>query len=85
MTAMHKDADGKELDWSLLNVDASTLTTRSAAKARLAPQPSASTEMSWSSSEKPNGSAAVSVKQAVSPFWDTRIGADMTVARQPST
>ncbi len=79
-----KDADGKELDWSLLNVDASTLTTSSAAKARLAPQPSASTEMSWSSSEKPNGSAAVSVKQAVSPFLDTRIGADMTVARQPS-
>ena len=79
-----KDADGKELDWSLLNVDASTLTTSPAAKARLAPQPGASTEMSWSSSEKPNGSAAVSVKQAVSPFLDTRIGADMTVARQPS-
>ena len=79
-----KDADGKELDWSLLNVDASTLTTSSAAKARLAPQPSASTEMSWSSSEKPNGSAAVSVKQSVSPFLDTRVGADMTVARQPS-
>jgi hypothetical protein len=79
-----KDADGKELDWSLLNVDASTLTAGPASKARLAPQPGASTEMSWSSSEKPNGSAAVSVKQAVSPFLDTRIGADMTVARQPS-
>ena len=35
------------------------------------------------SGNKPNG-AAVTVKQAVSPFWDTRIGADMTVARQPS-
>jgi hypothetical protein len=41
--------------------------------------------MSWSSQDKPNGSAAVSVKQPLSPFWDTRIGADMTVARQPPT
>jgi hypothetical protein len=41
--------------------------------------------MSWSSKSSANGSAAVSVKQPLSPFWDTRIGADMTVARQPST
>ena len=27
----------------------------------------------------------MSVKQSVSPFWDTRIGADMTVAREPTT
>jgi hypothetical protein len=26
----------------------------------------------------------VSVKQSISPFWDTRIGADMTVVNQPS-
>ena len=31
---------------------------------------------------RPNGTSAVSVKQSLSPFWDTRIGADMTVARQ---
>jgi len=80
------DADPKalELDWSQLNVDASTLTTRPA-KARMAPQAGASSEMSWSSSDKPNGSAAVSVKQPLSPFWDARIGADMTVARERST
>ena len=41
--------------------------------------------MSWSSKNKANGAAAVSVKQSLSPFWDTRIGADMTVARQPQT
>jgi hypothetical protein len=76
------DISGLELDWSQLNVDASTLTTSKASKARPAPQ--ASTEMSWSSRDKPNGSA-VSVKQPVSPFWDTRIGADMTVTRQPTT
>ena len=78
------DADIKELDWSQLNVDASTLTTRPASKARVVPQAGAGSEMSWSSKDKPNGSAAVSVKQPLSPFWDTRIGADMTVARQPS-
>ena len=79
-----KAADGKELDWSQLNVDASTLTTNPVSKARLVPQAGAAAEMSWSSSEKPNGSAAVSVKQPLSPFLDTRVGADMTVARQPS-
>jgi len=25
------------------------------------------------------------VKQPLSPFWDARVGADMTVARQPAT
>jgi hypothetical protein len=79
------DISDLELDWSQLNVDASTLTTGPASKARQAPQAGAGTEMSWSSKDQPNGAAAVSVKQPLSPFWDTRIGADMTVTRQPST
>lgn len=82
------DADIKdlELDWSQLNVDATTLMTVSpASKARLAPRAGTANQMSWSSKDNPNGSAAVSVKQPISPFWDTRIGADMTVTRQPST
>ena len=80
------DADIKdlELDWSQLNVDASTLTNKPASKAR-SPQAGPGSEMSWSSKDKPNGSAALSVKQPLSPFWDARIGADMTVARQPGT
>jgi hypothetical protein len=78
------DPDLKDLDWSQLNVDASTLATAPGSKARLAPRPGGS-EMSWSAKDKSNGAAAVSVKQPVSPFWDTRIGADMTVTRQPST
>jgi hypothetical protein len=77
------DISGLELDWSQLNVDASTLTTGPLSKAR-SPQ-AASGEMSWSSKDKPNGSAAVSVKQPLSPLWDARIGADMTVAREPAT
>ena len=81
-----KDAgiEGLELDWSQLNVDASTLTWTPASKAR-SPKTAADGEPSWSSRDKANGSAAVSVKQPLSPFWDTRIGADMTVTRQPAT
>jgi len=79
------DIKDLELDWSQLNVDASTLMAMSpASKARLAPRAGTTNEMTWSSKDKPNGSA-VSVKQSVSPFWDARIGADMTVIRQPST
>ena len=77
------DIKGLDLDWSQLNVDASTLATRPLPKGR-SPQ-AASSDMSWSSKNNANGSAGVSVKQPLSPFWDTRIGADMTVARQPST
>src|ERR1700682_1392398 len=77
------DVDIKNLDWSQLNAAASPLTSP-ASKARAAP-PGAGTDMSWSSQDKPNGSAAVSVKQPLSPFWDARVGADMTVVHQPQT
>jgi hypothetical protein len=85
--ADNKDADIKnlELDWSLLNVDASTLTTRPASKARPAPRADTGADLSWSSKDKPNGSAAVSVKQPVSPFLDAKVGADMTVVDQSQT
>jgi hypothetical protein len=79
------DIKDLELDWSQLNVDASTLMTGPPSKARLVPRAGTSNEMTWSSKDKPNGSAAMSVKQPISPFWDTRIGADMTVVRQPAT
>ena len=85
--ADNKDADIKnlELDWSLLNVDASTLTTGPASKARPALRADTGADLSWSSKDKPNGSAAVSVKQPVSPFLDARVGADMTVVNQSQT
>ena len=81
-----KDLDGKDLDidkldWSQLNVGASTL-IMPAAKGPAAPKATASGDAAWSSNAKPNGSSAVSVKQSLSPFWDTRIGADMTVVHQ---
>jgi hypothetical protein len=78
------DINGLELDWSQLNVDAATLATRPISNSR-SPRAAAGGDTSWSSKNNANGSAGVSVKQPLSPFWDTRIGADMTVARQPST
>ena len=77
-----KDIDISKLDWSLLNVDAYTLLTATAPKASGAQKSVASAETAWSANERANGTSAVSVKQSISPFWDTRIGADMTVARQ---
>jgi hypothetical protein len=74
--------DINKLDWSQLNVNASTLTY--SGKAIAAPRRTDADSAAWSSKDKANGSA-VSVKQSVSPFWDTRIGADITVARAPTT
>jgi hypothetical protein len=79
------DLINPELDWSQLNVDAYTLMTAPASKARPAPQALNAGDISWSSSDRPNGSAALSVKQPLSPILDARIGADLTVARQPPT
>ena len=38
----------------------------------------------WSRNDNPNGTAAVSVKQAVSPVWDMKAGVDMSVATPSS-
>ena len=79
-TDILKDIDVSKLDWSQLNVDASTL-TGPAPKGRAAPKGNGA-DATWSNNAKANGAAAVSVKQSVAPFWDARVGADMTVARQ---
>ncbi|MCK1513549.1 hypothetical protein IVB22_13410 [Bradyrhizobium sp. 190] len=75
-----KDIDVDKLDWSQLNVDASTLPAL--AKGSGGPKGASAAETAWSSNANSNGTSAVSVKQSISPFWDTRIGADMRVARQ---
>ena len=76
-----KNIDVSKLDWSQLNVDASTLPAP-APNGRPASRTAEKSDTSWSSNLKANGASGVSVKQSVSPFLDTRIGADMTVARQ---
>jgi hypothetical protein len=79
------DIKDLELDWSQLNVDAYTLTKEAASKARRSPLAKPDTEMSWSSKDKSNGVADVSVKQPLSTILDARVGADMTVVNQPQT
>lgn len=79
-----KDIDVNKLDFTLLDIDASTLKDGPAAKARTA-RKSDGGAMDWSSRNQANGSSAVSVKQSVTPFWNARVGADMTVAREPAT
>ncbi|PDT75879.1 hypothetical protein CO675_17275 [Bradyrhizobium sp. C9] len=76
-----KDIDQSKLDWSQLDTDSTSLPTlapKSAAKRGSV----AGNDPSWSTNNNANGSSAVSVKQSISPFLDTRIGADMTVAKQ---
>jgi hypothetical protein len=76
-----KDIDVSKLDWSQLDLDAAPL-NGFVAKSRAASKAAVSAEATWSSNRAANGSSAVSVKQSLTPFWDARIGADMTVARQ---
>jgi hypothetical protein len=78
-----KGIDVDKLDWSQLAIDAGTLNDLIAAKKRA--KAAASSGMNWSSNANANGSAAVTVKQSVSSFWDARIGADMTVTKEPTT
>ena len=82
--ASDTDVENPEPDWSQLNTDTATLLLGPAAKARQ-PKASAGSDTSWTSKNKANGAAEMSVKQSLSPFWDTRIGADMTVVGPPQT
>jgi hypothetical protein len=77
------DLTNPDIDWSQL--DPATATAGDARppadpKARRALGDGAAS--SWSAQDKANGAAALSVKQSMIPFWDTRVGADLTVARQ---
>jgi hypothetical protein len=77
-----KDIDVSKLDWGQLDLNALPLNAPAANGRAPAKKPTAGADAAWSSNANKNGSNAVSVKQSVSPFLDTRIGADMTVARQ---
>ena len=79
-----KAIDISKLDFTQLDVDVSTLKEGPAAKARAA-RKADEAGLNWSNRNQANGSSAVSVKQSVSPFWDARVGADMTVTREPAT
>lgn len=73
-----------DFDWSQLSVDPAPLVKKSPKLNQTAKQ-TTDADLSWKRDDKPDGSAAVTVKQAITPFWDTRIGADMNVATQTPT
>jgi hypothetical protein len=77
------DVSNPDIDWSQLDpASAATGEAKTPAdpKARRAARQGPAS--SWSAQDKANGAAALSVKQSMIPFWDTRVGADLTVARQ---
>jgi len=80
-----KDVDVTKLDWSQLAIDETTFLDRPEAAARRKAAADKAAGLDWSNQNKGSAAAGVSVKQSVSPFWDARIGADMTVTRQPTT
>ena len=83
---MLKGIDIDKLDFSQLVIDASTLAADGpAVKKQAAKSAPGDGGLNWSSNAQANGSSAVTVKQSVSPVWDTRVGADMTVTREPTT
>jgi hypothetical protein len=76
------DLTNPDIDWSQLDTASAAAGSAKPAdpKTRRALQDGAAS--SWSSQDKSNGAAALSVRQSMIPFWDTRVGADLTVARQ---
>jgi hypothetical protein len=66
------------IDWSVLNWDASKLSTASPKTLRSAPAAAASTN--WNRTEKPDGSAAVTVNRKLPTTWDSKVGVDMNLA-----
>jgi hypothetical protein len=77
------DLSNPDIDWSQLDpatAAAGNATAPADPKTGRALQDAAAS--SWSARDKANGAAALSVRQSMMPFWDTRVGADLTVARQ---
>jgi hypothetical protein len=76
-----------DLDWSVLNTDpTSVYETPSAIGRKASATAPAGDPWSWSRTDKSDGSSAVTIKQPIVPFWDTRVGADLNVTtRTPTT
>lgn len=74
--------DDTDLDWGALHFDAATLDEGKGKRIQAGKRSTANGgDVLWSSTSNPNGSSAVTVKRSVSPFWDARIGADMSLVR----
>ena len=73
-------AEQVDIDWSVLNTDPWSFANKPPiARKKLGFAPSDA--WTWSRSDK-DGAAAVTIKQPLSPVWDTRVGADLNVTTQ---
>ncbi len=70
-----------EPDWTLLDTGRTPTASASPREQRAATN---ATGSAWTAQQNADGSSAVSVKRPLLPFWDTRVGADLNVANQPS-
>jgi hypothetical protein len=83
-TATPEFIEPADIDWSVLNTDPTSVYESPAAIDRKV-RAAMDDPWSWSRNDKPNGSSAVTIKQPVTPFWDTRVGADLNIATQTPT
>jgi len=75
-----------EIDWSILNGDPRSIyETESAAAIDRKVRAAIDDPWSWSRNDRPDGSSAVAIKQPISPFLNTQVGADITVAGRTPT
>jgi hypothetical protein len=75
------DLNNPDIDWSQLDAAAEGH-AKPPFDPKAKPALQDGTASSWSAQDRSNGAAALSVRQSMIPFWDTRVGADLTVARQ---
>jgi hypothetical protein len=73
-----------DIDWSLLNSDVTALPGKTP-KDRAPAAGISRAHADWKRSDNDDGSSAVSVRRSLIPFWDAKIGADMSVASSPAT
>ncbi|WP_024577757.1 MULTISPECIES: hypothetical protein [unclassified Afipia] len=75
-----------DIDWSILNSDPRSLYEAPSAVGHASIVKPIEDPWSWTRSDKPDGSSAVAIKQPITPFWDTRVGADLNVTtKMPTT
>lgn len=82
-TAPRQAADAPEPDWSQLGGNDSP-TAKGSLREKRSSLVIGKQGSSWTVNDG-DGSAAVAVKQSLSPLWDARVGADLNVARSSAT
>ncbi len=80
-TAAPEFTEPADIDWSILNTDPTSVYAQPS-KIERKTAAALSAPWSWSRSDNEDGSSAVTIKQPITPFWDTRVGADLNVTTQ---